>query len=194
MGNSIFPFQIGVFQGCTISPILFDLVYQLCIDFVSQFGIDPYVFSQSFDLKSKYGLIELPQLVYADDHTIINRTLAGAQATLDVIQECLTWTACMKAKSKKCKCLTLIDHKTSTSHSYGPSDGGLRIGAHEIPDIADNPFKFLGRYISKDLSDKSQQESLLKSFDDYMILVDSNFLKGSAKAWIYKHFVMSFIS
>ncbi|NQX92870.1 MAG: hypothetical protein HRT74_12235, partial [Flavobacteriales bacterium] len=70
----------------------------------------------------------------------------------------------------------------------------MRIGAHEIPDIADNPFKFLGRYISKDLSDKSQQESLLKSFDDYMILVDSNFLKGSAKAWIYKHFVMSFIS
>jgi len=189
--TSFFPFEIGVFQGCTISPILFDLVYQLCIDYVNHFGTDPYVFSQAFDLNSKFGLIELFQLVYADDHTIINRSLSGAQSTLDLVQKWLTWTDCMKAKPSKCRCLALINHSTSTSHSYGPIKAGLKIGSHLIIDISD--FKFLGRYISKDLSDKSQQASLFKNFEDYMKIADEEFLKGSAKAWMYKHFIMSFI-
>ena len=100
----------------------------------------------------------------------------------------------MKAKPSKCRSLALINFTTKSSHSYGYSDGGLHIGVDPIPDIADTPFKFLGRYISKDLSDKSQQESLLKGFEGYMIMLDSKSLKGIAKAWIYKHFLMSFIS
>ena len=176
--TSFFPFEIGVFQGCTISPILFDLVYQLCIDYVNHFGTDPYVFSQAFDLNSKFGLIELFQLGYAHDHTIINRSLSGAQSTLDLVQKSLTWTNCMKAKPSKCRCLALINHSTSTSHSYGPIKAGLNIGSHLIIDISD--FKFLGRYISKNLSNKSQQASLLNNFEEYMKIAVEHFLKGSA--------------
>ena len=90
-------FLKGVFQGCTISPILFDIVYQLCIDYVAQFGTNPYVFSSNFDLKSKYGLIEILQLIYADDHTIINSSKLGAQRVLDLIQKWLALTECMEA-------------------------------------------------------------------------------------------------
>ena len=192
--TSFFAFTIGVFQGCTISPTLWDVVYQLCIDYVAFFGIDPYVFSQSFDLNAKFGFIELLQLVYADDHTIINRSLTGAQKSLNLIQEWLEWTARMKAKPTKCRCLALINHSTPTSHSYGPTKACLHIGTNQIADIEDNPFKFLGRFITKDLSDKPQQDSLLITFKDYLDIVDSEFLKGAAKAWIFKHFIMSFIS
>ncbi|MCP4460694.1 MAG: hypothetical protein GY816_22125, partial [Cytophagales bacterium] len=87
--TSFFPFHIGVFQGCTVSPILFDTVYQICLDFTEQYGTDPYVFSSDFNLKAKYGLIELPQLAYTDDHTTINRSITGAQSSLDLIQEWL---------------------------------------------------------------------------------------------------------
>ena len=192
--TSFFPFEIGVFQGCTISPILFDLVYQLCIDFVDQYRIDPYVFSQSFDSKRKFGLIELSQLVYADDHTLINRTLRGAQSNLDSVYKWLCWTKCMEAKPSKCKSLSFCQPDSSTGSSYGAVIGNLRIGNHLIADIGDNPFKFLGRLILKSLSDIALRDSVLQIFNDHMSLVDSQFLKGAAKTWIYNNYILAFLS
>jgi hypothetical protein len=111
--TNLIAFLKGVFQGCTISPILFDVVYQKCIDYIAQFGTNPYVFKSNFDLKSKYGLIELLQLVYADDHTLINSTKLGAQRALNLIQKWLSWTECMKAKPVKCKCLALLNRSSN---------------------------------------------------------------------------------
>ena len=192
--TSFFPFEIGVFQGCTISPILFDLVYQLCIDFVDQYRIYPYVFSQSFDSKRKFGLIELSQLVYADDHTLINRTLRGAQSNLDSVYKWLCWTKCMEAKPSKCKSLSFCQPDSSTGSSYGAVIGNLRIGNHLIADIGDNPFKFLGRLILKSLSDIALRDSVLQIFKEHMSLVDSQFLKGAAKTWIYNNYILAFLS
>ena len=160
--TSFFPFHIGVFQGCTVSPILFDTVYQICLDFTEQYGTDPYVFSSDFNLKAKYGQVELLQLAYADDHTTINRSIAGAQSSLDLIQEWLGWTKCMRAKPIKCKCLALaFDAK---SQSYGQLDPNLKIGQHKVKDIAQKPFKFLGRFLEGNLKDKSQAEILFIAF------------------------------
>ena len=70
--TSILAFLIGVFQGCTISPILFDIVFQLCITYVDDTGFDPYAFSHdNFDTKSQFGFVQLLQQAYADDYTLI---------------------------------------------------------------------------------------------------------------------------
>ena len=84
----------------------------------------------------------------------------------------------MCAKPPKCRYLALLNHTSSTSHTYGPVKADLFIGSHPILDILDNPFKFLGRFISKDLSDKQQQAALYKNFNEYMTKVDSIFLSG----------------
>ena len=190
----LFPFEIGVFQGCTISPILFDLVYQLCIDFVDQHGLNPYSFSQSFDFKKKFGLLELSQLVYADDHTLINRTLSGAQGTLDLVNKWLLWTNCMKAKPSKCKSLSFCNSTSAGSTTYGPVNAHLFIGSDPISDIADSSFKFLGRLLSKILQDFAVRKSVLQIFKDNFELLDEQFLKGSAKAWIYTNYILAFLS
>jgi hypothetical protein len=40
--TDLFPFLVGVFQGCVISPTLFIGVFQILIDFVDKFKINPY--------------------------------------------------------------------------------------------------------------------------------------------------------
>ena len=192
--TSLFPFEIGVFQGCTISPILFDLVYQLCIDFVDKHGLDPYVFSRTFDFKKKFGIIELSQLVYADDHTIINRSISGAQLTLYKIHQWLSWTNCMNAKPSKCRSLSFCYSTSLGSSTFGPVKAHLTIGADHIPDIADTPFKFLGRLISKDSNDLALRDSVRESFTKYIKKLDTQLLLGAAKAWIYNNYILAFMS
>ena len=86
----IFAFLIGVFQGCTISPTLFDIVFQLCILYVNENGYDPYAFSiDNFAATSKFGFVQLLQQAYADDHTLINRSIGGAQHSLDLVSQWL---------------------------------------------------------------------------------------------------------
>ena len=138
-------------------------MYQLCVDHISRHGSNPYVFSQSFDLNKKYGLLELSQLVYADDHTLVNNTAEGVQRTLDKIYVWLKWTQCMKAKPSKCKSLafgyTPVPHR-----QYGSVSACLHIGDSAIADISDAPFKFLGRLIYKDTSKSALKQKLLVDF------------------------------
>ncbi len=112
--TSEFPFRIGVFQGCTISPILFDLVYQLCINYVKDNGTEPYAFSNTtLNLKAKHGIIEVDQEGYADDHTLLNRTPRGAQCGLDLISRWLKWILSMMAKPPKCRSFELYRNNVS---------------------------------------------------------------------------------
>ena len=56
--TSVFPFLIGVFQGCTISPILFNIVFQMCIQYVEENGCEPYAFSEKpFNITSRFGIV-----------------------------------------------------------------------------------------------------------------------------------------
>ena len=189
-----FAFQIGVFQGCTISPLLFDVVYQICLDYVALFGTNPYVFSTNFDLKSKYGLIEILQLAYADDHTTTNSTRIGAQTVLNTIYKWLVWTDCMEAKPSKCFCLALLNPPSDSPRTYGQVDPELLIGPHRIKDISLNSFKFLGRFVSFNMKDKAQRDSICNIFNEHMTLVDSQFLFGASKAWIYNNYVMAYLA
>ena len=53
--TAVFPFLIGVFQGDPASPIHFNIVYHMCVDYVKQHVINPFVFSdKNFDLHNRF--------------------------------------------------------------------------------------------------------------------------------------------
>ena len=104
----------------------------------------------------------------------------GAQHALDLVDKFLSCTNCMNAKPSKCRSLCLIK-KSSGAQSYVHFDGMLHIGKHSIQSIAENPFKFLGRFISYNLSDRAQRAALVQNFEHYMDTVDQVPLKGASK-------------
>lgn len=61
------------------------MVYQICIDFINQFGIKSYVFAQSLDSKLKFDTFELNKHAYVGNHTLIHKSIEGAQLTLNLV-------------------------------------------------------------------------------------------------------------
>ena len=93
--TSFFLFDIGLFQGCVLSTILFDCVFQLLLDFLSPHHCLGYKYKatpsvQTFDK------------AYADDLTLITRNSKDMQYALDETVRWLKWTETMKAKPSKC--------------------------------------------------------------------------------------------
>ncbi len=176
----ILPFLIGVFQGCTISPILFNLVFQMCITYVEKLGQEPYAFSEKdFDLKSKYGMIQLLQQAYADDHTLLNRSLRGSQHSLNLVWIWLEWTRCMNAKPPKCRSLGLsrtnvwFRNPLSDEKTYSAFDPKLIFAGSPIAFIGKDPFKSLGRLVFATLSDSHQRKQLIQQVKDNMQIIDN---------------------
>ena len=100
--TSVFQYLMGVFQCDPASPIFFNIVYQMCVNYAKQHAIEPYTFTDDhFDIRSSFGTMTINQLVYADDHTTVNSSIEGAQHTLRLITSWLEWTKCMKAKPRK---------------------------------------------------------------------------------------------
>ena len=199
--TAIFAFHIGVLQGCTIAPTLFTIVFQLCVTYVEDNGFDPYAFSHdNFDVTSQFGFVQLLQQAYADAHTLITRSIEGAQRSLDLVSLWLEWTSCMRAKPRKCKSLGLsrtnvsfrdADADEKTFSAFNPH---LTISGCAIVFLANDPFKCLGRVLFSDLSDSNQRSLLLQQITNDMTKVDAIPLKGIAKTWIYNNYVMAFIT
>ena len=150
-------------------------------------GCEPYAFSkQSFDVTSRFGIVQLSQQAYADDHTLVNRSLRGAQRSLDLVARWLDWTQCMHAKPAKCKSLGLsrtnvwfrdpTDQKT-----YSAFDPKLTIAGCTVTFIADDPFKCLGRLMYANLSDTEQRKLVITQMTTDMQTIDNTPLKGIAK-------------
>ena len=93
--SNFFLFDIGLFQGCVVSTILFLCVFQLLLDFLQP-------------LREKYGFhikqINVKALAeaYADDLALETRNAKGNQVCCDKTVNWLTWTETMAAKPKKC--------------------------------------------------------------------------------------------
>ena len=171
------------------------------INYVKQHTIDPYtVTDDHFDIRSCFGTMTIDQLVYADDHTTVNSSIEDAQHTLRVISSWLEWTKCMKAKPRKCRSLGLslseLKFRTPSpsDKTYSAFDHALHIINTLIQYIGDDPFKFLGRHIYADLSEQKQKDAFIESYESYFDTIDSLFLKGIAKAWLYNNYVIYYIA
>ena len=96
-----FWFEVGVFQGCTVSTILFNVAFN-----TSFMHIQPLEAECSYVFRNQK--ISVLQTGYADDLGIVTGTRGPMDAfqnnekVLKRLQEWLDWTRSMKAKPKKC--------------------------------------------------------------------------------------------
>ena len=96
--TDFFPYDIGVFQGCVMSTILFDSVFNLLLDFIKSLDKLGYKMKNPAD-------VSCMRKAYADDLTVISNRPDRLQAILDQISLWLDWSRTMKAKPKKCRAL-----------------------------------------------------------------------------------------
>ena len=98
--TGFFLFDIGLFQGCVLSTILFDCVFQLLLDFLEPLNKTGYAF------KLCRGVRRLAR-AYADDISFITHNARNNQKACDKTIVWLLWTVIMAAKPRKCVSLAM---------------------------------------------------------------------------------------
>jgi hypothetical protein len=194
-----FAYGTGAFQGCVASSSLFLIAYQIVLDFVAQFGTEPYTFKIEHEQHAPRQEIALLQQAYADDHASTNCSRNGAQHTANCLQKIYDWTDCLVAKPTKCWSLGLCDRrflpKDHPHHgkSYGAYDPGLTINEQPMNFLSNGSFKYVGRKIYATLKERDIMNDLRKKFESWMAKVDSTPITGASKAWIYEHMILAFL-
>lgn len=207
--TGFFLFDIGVFQGCVLSTILFDCVFQLLLDMLAPL-------SKKHGYTFKTSLITKLNSAYADDLAVTAKSPKSNQVALDVSNAWLNWAG-MIAKPKKCISLAFRQfdprsdsgfYKPFTDTIYSPYDPLLTINGSPIRFMLDFPrdkpeekklllshdhFKFLGRWIpgTVGLSDAKIKEKARDRFASDMLLVEKSGVNGLMKLWLYQHFVLA---
>ena len=174
-----FRFCKGVFQGCTLSTMLFNTAFNTVFQKVKVLTESHgYTFSDT----------ELTKLItgYADDIGILTNLDRYNQVVLDSIQEWLTWTQTMAAKPKKC---------VGTSLHHGvPADPKLTIAGVPMKWIEKEPFKFLGKQLCANASDEAARRLIMKETEDAVLKIDNLLLGCAQKMWIFDAVLMSMLS
>lgn len=168
-------FSIGIFMGCTLSPILFVTTFNLLNEFVSQLSPKLY-----FMKKKDTHIPVLKE--YMDDITICTASVASAQEVLGKVNEFMKWSR-MRIKPAKSRSLVLKHGKVS-------QDEPFEVNGQVIPGVQNNPVKFLGRIINGDLNDKQARASLETSLERWLKLLDKCVLTGVMKCWCYNHLIL----
>jgi hypothetical protein len=198
-----FSFDIGCFQGCVLSAILFDCVFNLLLDFLAPLANLGYQF--------KASIIKIADKAYADDLNLTTDTSQNNQKLINRTDDWLHWTKSMKAKPIKCVSLAYRQFKPNTNHLgftalsdtiYSPYDPLLTISEQPIRFIwdqssdsfKDKHFKFLGRWISVDINELEVQQYIKFEFLRFMKLIDQDRASGIMKLWMYQFGVLGRLS
>jgi hypothetical protein len=200
--TGFFLFDLGLFQGCVLSTILFDCVFNLLLDLLKPLS------AHGYDFKSIK--IATMDKAYADDLQITTKNPIGHQIVLNATATWLGWTQTMKAKPKKCISLAFrqftnnpaCPYTPSTSTVYSAYDPLLTIAGQpiafllnpSIPGFKGRHFKFLGRWISGSLTEREVKEKVRLEYLDLMSTVEKSNINGLMKLWIYQHYIIAKIS
>jgi hypothetical protein len=200
--TKFFSFDIGLFQGCVLSTILFDCVFNLLLDFLSP-------------LEDKHGVVVEGSLksfvkAYADDLCLSTTTPEGHQLVINKVDSWLNWTKTMRAKPKKCVSLAFRQFRKGAPPSryvkvqktdYSAYDPKISIAGKLMNFILRDPssfkgthFKFLGRWLSLELKEGDIKKLFLEKFAELMKITDDDPISGCSKLWIYQHFLLGMLS
>ena len=125
------PLEVGVYQGNSLSVIIFNTVINTLVD---SLHTQPDL---GFSVSNSH---QVNILQYADDTCITANSPAAWQHLLDMVDSWLQWSG-MRAKFPKCHCLAL---QSSTGKLLDPC---LSIQNQTIPFIGSGSIKFLGMTI-----------------------------------------------
>ena len=178
-----FHFAIGAFQGCTLSPTLFNLVIQLALDYLEQQKLQSlaYCFSKPED-------ISLLSSAYADDLQLVTSMPEQNQYLLDRFDNFLHWTETMAARPNKCWCAGL---QKSISSGYTRFDPKLTISGQPVNYLDDADFRYLGRPTNIYNSEFRCRNDIKTSLLQWLSLVDQLALHTPGKLWLYQHFIVA---
>ena len=190
-----FHFTIGVFQGCTLSPLLFNIVIQLLSDTLEkpdlQFSAAGYRFSSLKD-------ISLLCSAYADDIEIVTSSPKENQALLDRTDDFLKWTETMKARPNKCWSVALKRFETKEGKIGLPGDRrfnpNLQISKEPLQYLDDGDFRYLGRPTNVRGCEKLARSEISSKLKEWLLLVDAQHLPKTCKLWLYQHFIVAKMS
>ena len=122
--------QIGLFQGCPFSVVLFLIVFNLLLDLLKT--------RQDQEYQLKNTNFKQSQKAYADDLTIIiAASVDGCKELLTLVENFLKWTRTMetKCRSLAMKKSNIVRTNGRTSATYAPYDPQLHISGKNIPFI-----------------------------------------------------------
>jgi hypothetical protein len=197
--TGFFFFDIGLFQGCVLSTILFDCVFNLLLDYLDHLKSEGYAF--------KGVKVTIMHKAYADDLQLTTKTPQGHQRVLDRTMTWLDWTRTMRAKPSKCISMAFRQFKKGVTSSvgyeplhdtiYSAYDPLLFIDGVRLNFIAnikkgmEQHFKFLGRWVSANLNDKATKIKFEIDFLGWLALVDKDPINGLMKLWVYQHYILA---
>ena len=188
--TDVFHYGIGVFQGCTASPVLFNMVMQILLDILHQplnlhLG---YYFGKRGSSSRDVGRLLGP--AFADDLTLVTKSREGSQLLLDLLYGFLLWST-MRLKVPKCMSIAfgcLPEHRPEKV--WSSFDPELSVGGQQIPVMSPEGCKYLGRRLNPTLSESDVKKFIEKALSEWLSLVHSTQLLGAMKCWIYNHFII----
>ena len=186
----------GVFQGCTLSPTLFNIQFNMMLDRLRKPEIQKLCYNVDDQADDE------PAYAYADDVELITQTPDQMQLLLDELQDQLDWSRCLKLKPIKCRSLAFRsftkEHAKFTPHfkhlKYSAFDPQLVVSGKQIDFIRDDPFKYLGVKVYADFSISKIKEETIEKLQSLLALVDGTKLVGWMKLWLYNHYIVTKLS
>jgi hypothetical protein len=194
-----FHYGVGVFQGCTTSPALFNVVMQILLDIINRPANKhlAYTFPSS-DPTSFHSLLSP---TFADDVSIVTETADGNQHLLDETAEFCGWTRTMGLKPPKCFALAYKNFKGATSRyssiddrqwtAYNPC---LVVHGHTLQLISGEGFKYLGKLLEINMNEVHLKTHIIDKLRSWMDLIDNCLLDRAMKCWIYNFTIISKLS
>jgi len=166
-----FFFKKGVTQGDPMSPIIFILTFQPIIDFILK--------SEDFGVMiNGERVITLP---YADDFCLITRDMRTQQRFIDQINSHIQSMG-MLLKPSKCRSFSIKSGK--------PTVVPFHIGDHEIPSIAHEEQKILGKVIFFSGKSKETLAYFKDALETKLKHIENTQIRNENKLWIYKHYFL----
>jgi len=204
--TDMFFFDIGLFQGCVLSCILFNCVFQLILDMIGHLGEQ-----NGYTFKGTQTIIH--DQAFADDLSLISSNPERMQSTITVLEGGLAW-ACLNAKPQKCVCFAMkkfdprfehkVDYERYGETVYCPFDPNLNIAGQKLrfiintdadpESLQSDHFKELGRWISADLTEDKMKVEIAKRFSADLGKIEQSGVNGLCKLFLFEHFVVSRLS
>ena len=177
-----FHFAVGVFQGCVLSPALFNICFQPLLDALHH---KAQTNGWSYTLKSNPS-VQRDTSAYADDLEICSWSAASCQTQLDLTDGYLLWSRSMRARPDKCFATSLM---LGSDGRYGRTDPALTIGGGRMTYLDDADFRYLGKPINTESSEVDCRRLIEEKLRSLLEVLDTDTLTASAKFWLYHHFV-----
>ena len=188
-----FHYAIGVFQGCVLSPVLFNICFQPLLDLVSAASKAQ---GWSYTFKSD-SAINRDVSAFADDIELCSWHPTLCQEQINICDRYLSWSRSMQARPNKCSATAMRQSNSvgsSGTTGFDRFDPHLSIAGASIRYLDDGDFRYLGRLLNTAASEITSRCQLQEKLDALLSLLDNTLLPATSRLWLYHHFVVPKLS